>query len=522
MIRTVICMVLMLVTAGAAGGRTGLQSERMCKKANAEYYSEHYPEALNLYIDALACATKEGNDSIVIACTGYIGNIYDAFGDYNTCHYYYLKGYEAARRVGKLMLQADFLSNLVTCCSRMGRVEEAKHYYRIFQSLPQSAHDKENLYFGIYARARILTAEHRYDDAVRVHREALRFAETNGLKPICRLFQLSEIGNLYVRTGRAREAAAMGDSCAAMAKTVGSLELLVNAYKMLADAYAQLQQTGRARHYREMYFDLNDSVYNIHKFYKARYKLSEYEGREHRQQVSQLNERISMQTWIIVLAAVILGLVLVFSYIIYRKNLHLSQTQRLLIAKNNDLEERDSQNRTLLKQYLEQRDKNRVRATVAKERIRADSTADAAEAQDSGNDDRHDEDAERLLLSHINDVMGNMAVISSPDFSLQTLADMVGSNTSYVSRVINNSYHKNFKTLLNETRIREACHKLTDRQQYEGYTMQVIYEAVGYRNASSFIRAFRKVYNMTPSEFQRLAAEGEAAGEGAAGDDATA
>lgn len=508
MIRLVICMVLMFVSAGFASGRSCTQAEKLHKKANAEYYSEHYPEALDLYIDALECAAMEGNDSIIISCTGYIGNIYDTFGDNNTCLYYYMKGYDAAQRVGNIVLQADFLSNIVTCYSRMGKVDEAKHYYRMFKALPKSAHDKDNLYFGIYARARILTAERRYDDAVRVHREALRFAEANSLKPICQLFQLSEIGNLYVRMGRAHEAVAMGDSCVAMAETIGSTELLVNAYKMLADAYAQLQHTAKARHYREMYFDLNDSVYNIRKFYKARYKLSEYEGREHRQQVSQLNERISMQTWIIVMAVVILGLVLVFSYIIYNKNRHLSQTQRLLIAKNNDLEERDGQNRTLLKQYLEQLEKNRIRAAAVEISAIADGGTDAT-ADECENGYSQDDDAEKQLLSHINDVMSNMEAISSPDFSLQTLADMVGSNTSYVSRVINNSYHKNFKTLLNETRIREACHKLADRQQYEGYTMQVIYEAVGYRNASSFIRAFKKVYNMTPSEFQKLAAEGK-------------
>ena len=180
----------------------------------------------------------------------------------------------------------------------------------------------------------------------------------------------------------------------------------------------------------------------------------------------------------------------------------------MLIAKNNDLEERDGQNRTLLKQYLEQLEKNRIRAAAVEFSAIADGGTDAT-ADECENGYSQDDDAEKQLLSHINDVMSNMEAISSPDFSLQTLADMVGSNTSYVSRVINNSYHKNFKTLLNETRIREACHKLADRQQYEGYTMQVIYEAVGYRNASSFIRAFKKVYNMTPSEFQKLAAEGK-------------
>ena len=202
----------------------------------------------------------------------------------------------------------------------------------------------------------------------------------------------------------------------------------------------------------------------------------------------------------------------VSSYIIYKKNRHLVQTQRLLIRKNEDLEERERQNHILLQQYLQQVELNE-QSFVAE-------TMDENLNDPSGKDLCHDniptedkivchDNIEKQLLNKINDVMEDMSVISNPDFCLQMLADMIQSNTNYVSRVINNSYNKNFKTLLNERRIREACHKLSDSENYVGYTMQVIYEEVGYKNASSFIRAFKKVYNMTPSEYQKLASKKE-------------
>lgn len=37
--------------------------------------------------------------------------------------------------------------------------------------------------------------------------------------------------------------------------------------------------------------------------------------------------------------------------------------------------------------------------------------------------------------------------------------------------------------------------------------MQAIYEEVGYTNSVSFIRAFKKVYGMLPSEYRKLAAQ---------------
>ena len=100
--------------------------------------------------------------------------------------------------------------------------------------------------------------------------------------------------------------------------------------------------------------------------------------------------------------------------------------------------------------------------------------------------------------------MGHTYFFANPDCSLQDLARATGSNTHYVSWVINDSYHKNFKALLNEYRIREACRLLADKEHSERFTLQAVYEQVGYKNAASFIRAFRKVYGMTPTEYRRI------------------
>lgn len=485
-------------------------SSQLRKMADARYYSEDFPEALNLYIKAMEAADKEGNETNFIACTGYVGNIYDTFGDNNSSMFYYLKGYNAAKHIANRHLQACFLTNIVTCYTRMGNIKEAKRYYAFITKIPDKDKNLNNKYYSIYVKARILAAEHLYVKAIAEHRKAMSFAVQNGMSKVYLLFQLSEIGNLYVRMCKADDAVAVGDTCMAMAKSINNKELVVNAYKMLADAYSQVQKMDSARHYRELYFDLNDSVYNIKKFYKARYKLSEYENREHEHQVSQLNERISYQTYVIITVALFLLLVMLFFYVVYRKNLHLAQTQRLLIRRNDDLEARESQNRILLKQYLKQLHINESKPSGVASNDCHDGNGDGWETEQksrlqiSDKDMQHDDNADKQLLSKINDVMDNVGIISNPDFCLQMLADMVGSNTTYVSRVINNSFQKNFKTLLNERRIREACHKLQNPESYSGYTIQVVYEAVGYRNASSFIRAFKKVYNMTPSEYINL------------------
>ena len=331
-----------------ANTTTSLQLRQIADK---KYYGEDFPEALVLYIKALEAATAEGNDSNYIACTGYIGNIYNTFGDNKSCMAYYLKGYRAAKRIGSIHLQTSFLNNIIICYTQMGNVKEAKHYYALLMTLPININKPVDQYYRLYSKAHIYAAEGKYDKAISEHRNALQFATQKHMKPKYRLFQLSEIGNIYVRANMPNEAIAMGYTCLSLARSIDNSELIVNAYGMLADAYSQLQLRDSARHYREMYFNLKDSVYNTKNFYNARYKLSEYENREHESLVSQLNNQISFQTYVLVTIVFFTLLLSVSSYIIYKKNRHLVQTQRLLIRKNEDLEERERQNHILLQQY---------------------------------------------------------------------------------------------------------------------------------------------------------------------------
>ncbi len=468
-----ISFIFMFFNAPFAFGKGEMNSVTMRDMADKKYYSEQYPEALELYIKAMAMAEKENNKKNYIACTGYIGNVYDTFGDNNSSLYYYTKGYNAAHKIGNNLLLSSFICNLIFCHTRMNDAAMARKYLKEYENLKVTADLVKHDYYAIYCRARVLNTEQRHEEAIKEHRRAMQYAIKNNMDSLYVLFQMSEIGNIYVRCGRNREALALGDSCVAMARKIKSGELLVNAYKMLADTYAQTNNYDSAQHYRNLYFSLNDSVYNIKKFYKARYTLSEYENRVHMNQVELLNERIKWQIYIITGVALFLILVSILTLIIVRKNRRLVLAQRLLIEKTKAMEESEKQNREILKQEI------KTQATIS-------------------------DDNERKLLNRINEAIDNTDVISNPDMNLQTLAEIVESNTTYVSHVINANYNKNFKTLLNERRIREACHKLADRDHYANYTMQVIYQEVGYKNAASFIRAFKKVYGMTPSEYQRL------------------
>lgn len=88
------------------------------------------------------------------------------------------------------------------------------------------------------------------------------------------------------------------------------------------------------------------------------------------------------------------------------------------------------------------------------------------------------------------------------DFSAKELAKELGTNTRYISAVINSRFNTNFSCLVNEYRIKEAQHKLTDKR-FQEMTIEDIGNLVGFANRQSFYASFYRVMGETPNNYRR-------------------
>ena len=111
------------------------------------------------------------------------------------------------------------------------------------------------------------------------------------------------------------------------------------------------------------------------------------------------------------------------------------------------------------------------------------------------------------ILSAVEQVMTNTEIICDCDFNIERLADLTGYNSRYISQVINDTYCQNFRSFINEYRIREAQKRLLNIEQYGNYTIQAIAQSVGYKSHANFILLFKKHIGITPSIFQKMAKE---------------
>lgn len=109
------------------------------------------------------------------------------------------------------------------------------------------------------------------------------------------------------------------------------------------------------------------------------------------------------------------------------------------------------------------------------------------------------------LVERIVDILDNDPDIFDNNFQLATLCTKVGSNTTYVSKAINNHFGRNFKAVLTERRIRRACRILDNPKENTLYTVEAICSEVGFKSRAAFSVAFKNVTGLTPTEYRKAA-----------------
>ena len=87
------------------------------------------------------------------------------------------------------------------------------------------------------------------------------------------------------------------------------------------------------------------------------------------------------------------------------------------------------------------------------------------------------------------------------NYSAKRLAMDLGTNTRYISAVVNVRFHMNYTSFVNKYRIEEAMALLVDKR-YCKLNMEEISNMVGFHNRQSFYSAFYRFNGITPREYR--------------------
>ena len=239
-------------------------------------------------------------------------------------------------------------------------------------------------------------------------------------------------------------------------------------------------------------------------------KVVKFENKHNKEDINELSNTISRQ-WLFIIVCISFVLILtILVSVIVIKSRRLKNAYILVIAKNRELAIANSMSKKLRKKTITENTptesnnstENKEQNRDAEDKQEEETTE--TKASNNANEISLTQEQIDKILQGVIMTMENVDIISKPNFTLVELAKMINSNTRYVSWVINNTYNKNFKTLLNEYRIREVCRRIEDNKNFGNLTIQAIYTSLGYSSASNFLRAFKNVNGMTPSTYQKL------------------
>lgn len=85
--------------------------------------------------------------------------------------------------------------------------------------------------------------------------------------------------------------------------------------------------------------------------------------------------------------------------------------------------------------------------------------------------------------------------------TLQKLSDQFKTNSTYLSKVINQYTGKNFSTYLNDLRIEYAIQLLKTEKITQKYTIKALGEMTGFTTSKHFSDAFQVYTGLRPSYF---------------------
>ena len=111
------------------------------------------------------------------------------------------------------------------------------------------------------------------------------------------------------------------------------------------------------------------------------------------------------------------------------------------------------------------------------------------------------EEAKRIYRDLFNKIVTEKIYLD-PLLSLKSLADDLGTNTKYLSQVVNSELDQNFQALINTYRIQEFKRRLLNGDA-KRYTYFGLARECGFLTRSTFYRAFQTHAGLTPKQFYK-------------------
>jgi YesN/AraC family two-component response regulator len=370
-----------------------------------------------------------------------IGNCYNFMNLTDSCEYYYMQSYRVARNK-KIHTSETYLGkNLASFYYEKGNYQLAKTYIQEALATSYSIGDNEMILGCLTIFSLIEKAFNNFEGAEKYGLQALTLADSIN----AREQQKNALYNLYLISDKKKE-------------------------------------PEKALDYYIRYRELKDSIYNNETQSKILELSAKYESEKKELQINQQQDEIQKSRLRLHFFMVLILVLVAF----------IGSAILVLIKRNRML-------RDLLSKNIE--------AMEAEKKLReALDVPPCSNAPLIINDEKYKRStlsvpSRNLLEEQFDKLIVEQQLWKQGDITLAKVANLLDTNTKYLSQITNQKYGQSFPNYINELRVKAARCMLVGKE-YSNHTIEAIGIEVGFNSNSSFVSAFKKYSGLTPSYFR--------------------
>ena len=441
-----------------------------------------------------------------------IAGIYLFYNDYQNASKYLTQAFDISLEQKNWESLSNALQNIIFLrwkIDSLTSLEPQIERYRSVDSIPKNL---RNYTIGI-ADGTLAASKGQYQEAIRIF-SRIRDTE-DSIQPVYHLVYNAPlyIAKCYMALKDYPRALQYLKDVEKETRRFQEFYMLMYVYNLQIEC---CQRAGNAEEARKVKYDLlnlKDSINTAEELEKIKNIEFFDEVDRYEKQVIELNQQKNSRTMVAIiffLALLVVAILFIFATI---QNRRLKESNKELYHKNDELvrqADSEKQQRAANKKKIDGFVETiaSLQATINSLSSASSPTSDVQAAEEVPTLSATPSvlpDDQSAIVEKIYQQLDDVDFICQPDLTVERLAQAIGIHDRYVSQVINESMNKNFNTLLNEYRIREACKRLTDFDSYGLMTNETIAEGLGYKSRSHFIRTFKKVTGLTPSQYQKIA-----------------
>lgn len=481
--------------------------------AYIEYIRSHHSNTIkNAYI-SVKSAEKMKDTIKIFGSHSLLGSSYYVLGAYEESLQSYLSAKELSKGIQNLSYKLISHTNIANVRMKLKRYKDAiGEYDLVLKTLEKETKDNfvqyKNTYLSsLLGKGKCLAEIHKLDEALKINDQGILFAENYDL-PIYKSYFYINLGDIYYKKEEYYKALGfLKQGKDIFVNNTGGQQtnLYIANYYIARCLYQQKKYDETISLLNENFDLIGDNIEadKIENMYKLAIETSKMMGDQEKQ----------------------------ISYYDRLQNIIQVKSDKRLVAKDllyeDDLEDFKIENNKLASEKTKSVTSKKIIVTISivlitallsvflvyrrktkiKEQKFLKIIEDIKEKKSLDQDLEHpirevkikDEKSEKILKKL--QELENTHFYISQDCNLYSTAKLLHTNTTYLSKALNEIKKKSFNQYLNELRIDYALLKLKEDPMFRSYTIRAVAKETGYKSATTFIKVFKSKTGLNPAYY---------------------